>query len=67
MLHKDRIGDSKDDPIVRDYNDAMRLLQLTADGKFSLGAEDTSAPAGAGSPDWSSPERQFTRETMSDF
>jgi hypothetical protein len=45
----------------------MRLLQLTADGKFSLGADDTSAPAGTGSPDWSSPERQFTRETMSDF
>ncbi len=67
MLHKDRIGDSKDDPIVRDYNDAMRLLQLTADGKFSLGADDTSAPAGTGSPDWSSPERQFTRETMRDF
>lgn len=47
MLHKDRIGENKDDPIVRDYNDAMRLLQLTADGKFSLGADDPIQADGA--------------------
>ncbi|SIQ30877.1 gp436 family protein [Marinobacterium stanieri] len=47
MLHKDRIGDSKDDPIVRDYQDAMKLLQLTADGKFSLGADDPTQSNGA--------------------
>lgn len=38
-LHQHRISDDKD-PIVRDYKDAMKLLQLTADGKFSLGVDD---------------------------
>ncbi|WP_420598636.1 gp436 family protein [Neptuniibacter sp.] len=39
QLHQNRISDEKD-PIVRDYKDALKLLQLTADGKFSLGADD---------------------------
>ncbi|MFC5525216.1 gp436 family protein [Rhodanobacter ginsengisoli] len=40
LLHKDRISSDKDDPILRDYRDAQKMLQLTADGKFSLGADD---------------------------
>jgi phage gp36-like protein len=44
LLHKGRISDDKD-PIVRDYRDALRLLQLTADGKFSLGADDAALAA----------------------
>lgn len=40
LLHKDRISNAQDDPILRDYRDALKLLQLTADGKFSLGAND---------------------------
>lgn len=40
LLHKDRVAAENDDPIVRDYRDALKLLQLTADGKFSLGAND---------------------------
>jgi phage gp36-like protein len=39
-LHKDRISSEGTDPILRDYRDAMKLLQLAADGKFSLGADD---------------------------
>lgn len=39
-LHKDRISGEANDPILRDYRDALKLLQLTADGKFSLGADD---------------------------
>ncbi|MEI7036437.1 DUF1320 domain-containing protein [Fulvimonas yonginensis] len=39
-LHKDRLSTDQNDPIVRDYRDALKLLQLTADGKFSLGAND---------------------------
>ena len=31
------------DRIARGYTDALRLLQQTADGKFSLGAEDVVA------------------------
>lgn len=47
LLHKDRISDEKTDPIARDYRDAMKLLQLTSTGQFSLGADDPvlSSPA----------------------
>lgn len=47
-LHKDRKSMEATDPIVRDYRDALKLLQLTADGKFSLGAGDPVANSGAG-------------------
>lgn len=40
LLHKDRLSSDSNDPIVRDYRDALKLLQLVADGKFSLGADD---------------------------
>lgn len=40
LLHKDRLSTDQNDPIVRDYRDAMKLLQLVAEGKFSLGADD---------------------------
>lgn len=48
FLHKGRQSLEKDDPIVRDYRDALRLLQLVAEGKFSLGADDPLATGGAG-------------------
>lgn len=40
LLHKDRLSGESDDPIVRDYRDALKLLALVAAGKFSLGADD---------------------------
>ena len=43
MLHKDRRALEATDRIARGYTDAQRLLQQTADGKFSLGAEDVVA------------------------
>lgn len=49
-LHKDRISDPKTDPIGRDYQDAMKLLQLTATGQFSLGIGDTVTQPGVGLP-----------------
>ena len=39
MLHKDRRALEATDRIARGYTDAQRLLQQTADGKFSLGAD----------------------------
>lgn len=66
-LHKDRITDERSDPIVRDYRDALKLLQQVADGKFSLGPCDDTATGGAGEPSWSSPSRIFTRGTLEDF
>jgi phage gp36-like protein len=55
-LAKDRISDPKTDPLVRDYQDAMKLLQLTATGQFSLGIGDTVTEPGVGMP-------QTTRDT----
>lgn len=40
LLHKDRGGKEDSDPIVRAYRDALKFLELTATGKFSLGAAD---------------------------
>lgn len=40
LLHKDRGGKEDSDPIVRAYRDALKFLELTATGKFSLGAVD---------------------------
>lgn len=44
-LHGNRLTGENNDPIVRDYRDAIRFLEQVAAGKFSLGVED---PAGAG-------------------
>lgn len=50
MLHKDRITDARTDPIARDYQDALKLLQQTAIGQFSLGIGDTTTVPGIGVP-----------------
>lgn len=50
MLHKDRITDARTDPIARDYQDALKLLQQTAIGQFSLGIGDTTTVPGIGFP-----------------
>lgn len=40
LLHKDRLSAESTDPIVRNYKDAMKMLQQVADGKLSLGIDD---------------------------
>ncbi|MHA7919040.1 gp436 family protein [Alloalcanivorax xenomutans] len=40
LLHKDRITDEREDPIVRAYRDALKFLKQIVDGSFSLGADD---------------------------
>jgi phage gp36-like protein len=68
LLHKDRVNTAEaTDPVVRDYKEACRFLQLTADGKFSLGADDPLAPPSSGSPEVCAPERVFTTGTLRDF
>lgn len=67
LLHKDRLSAEATDPIVRDYRDALKFLQLVADGKFSLGPDDPVAPAGGGSPQVSAPPRVFSPDTLKDF
>ena len=68
LLHKSRISLESNDPIVRDYRDALKLLQLTADGKFSLGADDTVATGGSSTDvRFSYPEPVFGRKQLNSF
>ncbi|MBB1601578.1 gp436 family protein [Variovorax sp. UMC13] len=51
MLHKGRITDESKDPIARDYRDAVKMLKLLAEGKYSLGADDPAQAGSSGSTD----------------
>ncbi|WP_313569934.1 phage protein Gp36 family protein [Comamonas terrigena] len=51
LLNQNRVMDASKDPVVRDYQDAMRMLGLLAQGKLSLGAGDPEAAAAVGSTD----------------
>lgn len=66
-LHQSRLSTERDDPIVRDYRDALALLKLVAEGKFSLGTDDPLTPPSGGAPEFSAPERVFSHNTLRDF
>lgn len=64
-LHNDRITDDRTDPIARDYRDAVKFLQLIAEGKFSLGVEDpTVGDSSAGEIQFDTGAKVFGREFM---
>lgn len=68
LLHKDRVNtEEKTDPVVRDYKEALKFLELVRDGKFSLGPGDPLPPASSGAPEACAPERQFTMDTLRDY
>ncbi|WP_411387672.1 gp436 family protein [Pseudomonas aeruginosa] len=68
LLHQDRLGPGAEkDPIVRDYRDALKFLQLIAEGKFSLGPDDPLTPPGSGVPQVSAPPRTFSHDTLKDY
>ncbi len=67
FLHKHLLSTEAKDPIVRDYQDALKFLKLVAAGQFSLGAGDVIAPTGTGSPQVCAPARVFTPDTLADF
>lgn len=50
LLNEDQLDADDKDRVVRDYKDALKLLQLTADNKFSLGVDDTTVSTGVGEP-----------------
>lgn len=64
-LHINRLNADDKDPITRDYNDTMKLLRLTADGKFFLGAADP-VVAAANSPEWTAGQSTF-RDALRDY
>ncbi len=68
-LHKDRRTLESDDPVVRDYRDALKSLQLVANGKLSLGADDPTVADGAtgGDVQFESDPTVFGRDEMRSF
>ena len=65
-LHKNRRGLESDDIIARDYKDALRLLEQTAIGKLSLGADDEVIEAGVGMPQVTKGSSRI-RDALRDF
>lgn len=51
LLNKDRVTDASKDPVARDYQDALKMLGMLAQGKYSLGVADPEASAQAGTTD----------------
>lgn len=66
FLHQHRLNADDKDPITRDYKDALRLLQLTAEGKFSLGIDDPVVTPGGGSPEFTQGQTVF-RDALRDY
>lgn len=66
FLHKNRRSLESDDIIVRDYKDALRLLEQAAAGKLSLGADDQVAETGAGMPQVTKGSSRL-RDALRDF
>lgn len=69
LLNQDRVTDESKDPIARDYREALKMLGLLAQGKFSLGAADPEAAANTGSTDvrFSGDSPVFGRQQMRHF
>lgn len=68
LLHQNRLGPGEEkDPIVRDYKDAVKFLQMTAKGEFSLGAEDPVNNASSGAPQVETSGRTFSLDSLKDF
>lgn len=67
LLHKHLVSTEANDPIVRDYQDALKFLRLVAQGKFSLGVGDLVAPTGGGGPQFVAPARVFDADALADY
>lgn len=66
FLHQHRRSLESDDTIVRDYKDALKLLQQVANGDLSLGIDDEVVEVGLGMP-LISKGRCNVRNALKDF
>lgn len=64
-LHINRLNADDKDPITRNYTDAIKLLRLTADGKFSLGVGGKSVSV-ANTPEFTEGQSTF-RDALRDY
>lgn len=63
-LHADRATEQ----VAQRYKDAIAFLRAVAKGELQLGLDPAAQPAPAtGGPEYSAPERVFTRDTLADF
>lgn len=63
-LHDDRVTEQ----VRNRYKDAIRFLESVVSGEVTLGVDATGeAPAAVGGPQTSSPDREFTRDTLADY
>lgn len=63
-LHEDRVTEN----VRKRYEDAIRMLRGVASGEVSLGVDEAGeTPAATGGPQTSSPDREFTRETLANY
>ena len=69
LLNQSRITDEAKDPVARDYRDAMKMLGLVAQGKFSLGGADPAAsdPAAATDVRFDGDTAVFSRDQLRAF
>lgn len=69
LLHKNRISDESKDPVARDYRDALKMLKLLVEGKYSLGAGDPEKVASEASTDvrFIGDENVFGRDQLRSF
>jgi phage gp36-like protein len=66
LLHKDRLTAESNDPIYRNYKDAIRSLEKVAAGTLSLGDGDDQNTAGIGEPEFTCGMSTF-RDAMRDY
>lgn len=69
LLNQNRVVDASKDPVARDYQDALKLLNQMAQGKLSLGAGDPQAAANTSSTDvrFSGGAPVFSRDQLRGF
>lgn len=69
LLHKNRISDESKDPVARDYRDALKMLKLLVEGKYSLGVGDPEKAASTASTDvrFTNDENVFSRDQLKAF
>ncbi|MCE3004661.1 MAG: DUF1320 domain-containing protein [Xanthomonadaceae bacterium] len=66
-LRRNLDGDERSNPVVRDYRDAVKMLTLVSEGKFSLGVDDPAAAGNDNAVQFENPDKVFGRKELGAF